>query len=100
MNEIMELGTMLELVEGEDFEAKLAGGREGRGKVPDSFFETYSAFANNNGGIVMLGLRERRSLGGFEVVGIADIDGTIKELWDRLNNTQCVNENLLGRQHV
>ena len=30
----------------EDFEAKLADGREGRGALPDSLWETYSGMAN------------------------------------------------------
>lgn len=32
-----------------EIEAKLAQGRDGRGKLPQSFWETYSAFANSQG---------------------------------------------------
>jgi predicted HTH transcriptional regulator len=34
-----------------DLEAKRAAGRDGRGAVPKSLFETYSAFANTDGGV-------------------------------------------------
>jgi ATP-dependent DNA helicase RecG len=32
------------LREGWDFEAKLAAGRDGKGAVPDSFWETYACY--------------------------------------------------------
>ncbi len=85
--------------EGRDFEAKRAEGKSGRGDVPSSFFETYSAFANTEGGIVLLGVHERedRSL---EVVGIADVERVRKALWDSLNNPQKVSVNLLSDEDV
>ncbi|MBP7569109.1 MAG: hypothetical protein KBA95_03505 [Acidobacteria bacterium] len=43
-------------VEGSDLEASLAAGRDGRGALPLSFFETYTAFANSNGGVVLVGV--------------------------------------------
>ena len=56
------------LRESVDLECKLAAGRDGHGAVPDDVWPTYGAFANTNGGTVILGLRERS--GRFEVVGL------------------------------
>lgn len=33
-----------------DLECKLAGGRDGKGALPEDFWRTYSAFANTQGG--------------------------------------------------
>lgn len=87
------------LTEGKDFEAKLAGGKDGKGELPSSFFETYSAFANTDGGVVLLGLKERHD-GTLEVAGIANIAKVQKALWDSLNNRKTVSENLLVSSHV
>ncbi len=43
-----------DLAEEVDLEAKRATGRDGRGELPRSFFKTYSAMANTNGGIILL----------------------------------------------
>lgn len=87
------------LREGWDFEAKLAGGQDGRGKLPKSFWETYVAMANTFGGIVMLGAQERedRSL---SISGIADPERVERELWNGLTNPQKVSINLLARDDV
>jgi predicted HTH transcriptional regulator len=61
------------LREGWAFEAKLAQGRDGRGELPGSFWATYSAFANTDGGVVVLGAAERDD-GTLDARGIVDID--------------------------
>lgn len=76
---------LLELAEGQDFEAKRAAGRDGQGQLPESFWETYSAMANTEGGVVLLGIDEPEP-GVFSVHGISDPVKVQKELWSGLHN--------------
>ncbi len=87
------------LREGWDFEAKKAGGRDGRGQVPADFWPTYSAMANTRGGKVVLGLKERKD-GTFAVHGIADPDKVERDLWNELTNPQKASTNVLSRNDV
>ena len=48
--------SLSELQESVDIECKLAGGKDGKGELPNSFWDSYSAFANTNGGVVILSL--------------------------------------------
>ncbi len=61
-------------------EAKLA-----KGGIPASLWETYSAFANTEGGVILLGVREEE-YGSLTVEGLANPDGLIKKFWDAVNN--------------
>lgn len=82
-----------------DLEAKRATGRDGKGELPRSFFETYSAMANTNGGIILLGIEEKPK-GFFTAVGIQEPESIFKALWDGLNNCNQVSINLLADQMV
>ncbi len=82
-----------------DLEAKAAQGRDGRGTVPESFWETYVAMANTDGGLVLLGLREKEDHS-FEPLGLQNTAKVRKSLWDGLNNTEIVSHNLLTNQDV
>ena len=77
-----------------DLEAKRAGGRDGKGALPRNLFETYSAFANTDGGVIMLGVDERQD-GRLHLVGIERADQVSDDLWNQLNNPQKVSDNLL-----
>jgi predicted HTH transcriptional regulator len=88
-----------ELAEGYDVEVKKASGRDGQGKCPKSFFESYVAMANTQGGVIFLGINEL-STGRFEVTGIASPSNVLKPLWDGLNNRQRVSANLLTNAMV
>lgn len=50
----MDLNKLLEIKEGSNIELKKA-----KNQVPKSFWETYSAFANTDGGIVIFGIDEK-----------------------------------------
>jgi predicted HTH transcriptional regulator len=95
----MDLKELEALREGWDFEAKKAAGRGGLGEVPVSFWETYSAMANSQGGRVVLGARERKDHS-LQVVGLAEPERVEKELWDGLQDPHKVSANILGRDDV
>ena len=50
IKDIIDLQT---LVESEQVEFKLAGGKDGKGELPKDFWPTYSAMANGRGGWVV-----------------------------------------------
>lgn len=82
-----------------DFEAKLAAGPDGKGALPKSLWETYSAMANTEGGVILLGARERKDRT-LELIGIPEIDRVETDLWNQLQNPQKVSANLLTREGV
>jgi len=76
--------------ESSDWEFKSA-----RGGFPGSFWETYSAMANDNGGVVVLGLRERDASIELDGLTVEQIHQYKKILWDGLHNRSIVSLNLL-----
>ncbi|HRL64598.1 MAG TPA: ATP-binding protein, partial [Segatella copri] len=67
--------------------------------VPTSLWDTYSAFANTYGGIILLGvvehMNEQDNAERFEIVGVEDADKIRKDLWNTVNSREKVNINLL-----
>lgn len=87
------LDDMASLAESVQVEFKLAGGRDGQGKVPEDMWESYSAFANTIGGEIILGVREEE--GEFTLEGIPQPDPMIDYLWQHLNDKTKVSINIL-----
>lgn len=81
-----------------ELECKLAAGREGKGELPQEFWKSYCAMANMNGGIILLGVKERD--GKFTFNSIEKPDKIIKELFDAANNPSKVSVNLLTNEAV
>jgi len=83
-----------------ELECKEAIGRDGKGALPQkTFWETYSAFANTNGGTFLLGVKENRDHT-FEVVGVPDIQKVLDELWTAVDNPQTISVNLLSEERI
>ncbi len=80
--------------ESEYIEAKSA-----LGGLPQSIWETYSAFANTNGGLVLLGVKEGNERVLYPV-NLPDPDGLIEEFWYNVKNPNRVSVNLLSEKDV
>lgn len=91
----MKKGKQFILVENHERECKLA-----TGGLPESIWETYSSFANTNGGTILLGIREHRD--SFTVEGLTDkqIVKYQKDFWSTLNDRNKVSKNILLNHHV
>ena len=77
----MELSEFGKFKEGNRLEMKAAQGRDGNGALPRSVWETLSAFANTNGGMIVLGADEPEP-GVFNIVGIKKPDKVLDDFWN------------------
>jgi predicted HTH transcriptional regulator len=87
------------LAEDYDLECKAAQGRDGRGELPDDIWKSYSAMANADGGVILLGVQEKPR-GTFRALGLIDVERVRKALWDNLHNRKQVSVNLLTENDV
>lgn len=89
-----DISNILSFHESADVEVKSA-----RGGFPDSFWETYSAFANTDGGVILLGVSERKDHS-LVVEGLTDAIKVEKDFWNMVNNRQKVNRNIMTNHMV
>ena len=69
------------------------------GGLPRSIWETYSAFANTLGGIILLGVEEYPDKT-LHPVDLPDPEKLIKEFWDIANNVNKTSVNILSDKDV
>jgi len=86
---------VLKIGENHEIECKLA-----KGGLPESLWETYSSFANTEGGIILLGIKEHRE--SFTIYGLDDrqLAKYQKEFWSIVNNRGKISKNILLNHHI
>ncbi len=87
----MEKDDLLKLNEDKNLEYK-----EAKNTVPKSFWETYSAFANTNGGTVIFGVDDQTK----KIEGVNDPKKIISDLFNMLNNPQKISHNIIKDEDV
>lgn len=75
--------------------------KQALGGLPGSLWSTYSSFANCYGGVIILGVSERKD-GSWQTVGLKKENARklTKAFWDIINNPQKVSVNLLTEKDV
>ena len=73
--------------------------KKARDGLPLSLWETYSAFANCYGGVIILGVKEQED-GSWYTTGLKNPSKIQKEFWDMVNNSKKVSINLLREDDV
>ena len=91
---MIDLESISKYQENNRIEAKTA-----LGGLPHSIWETYSAFANTLGGIILLGVREEKDKS-FHTVNLPAPESLVREFWDSVNDPKIASVNILSRRDV
>lgn len=91
----MNLSALNKYKENKRIEAKQA-----TGGLPRSIWETYSAFANTAGGVILLGVLEDKKDRTLYPVALPDPQRLIAQFLDGVNDTRVVNRNILQKKDV
>ena len=73
--------------------------KEALGGLPESLWESYCAFANAKGGVILLGVGENPDKS-FRILELLDPQELIEEFWAILRNPDFVSVNLLTEGDV
>lgn len=91
---MIDLGNIESLRENNRIEAKKA-----TGGLPLSIWETYSAFANADGGVILLGVEEYDDKS-LHVVNILNPEDLVYDFWDKVNDPCYASKNILNPDDV
>ena len=69
------------------------------GGLPRSIWETYSAFANTLGGVILLGVEEYADKS-LHPVNLPDPEGMVRDFWNAINNPSKASVNILTDRNV
>ena len=77
--------------------------KKAEGRIPKSIWETYSAFANTNGGTIVLGVEEDLHADNWDdrfcVLGVRNPENIVKDFWNTINSDK-VNVCILKDENV
>ena len=94
MQNIFDLSHFDEYREGNRLEVKKASGG-----LPRSLWDTYSSFSNCNGGVIILGVKERED-GSWYTTHLQNENKLLTDFWNTINNRSKVSVNLLNEGSV
>ena len=86
----MQLSILNKYKENTRIEAKQA-----IGGLPHSIWETYSAFANTSGGVILLGVAENKKEKTLYPVELPDPSRLVAQFWELINDKRVVSANIL-----
>ena len=92
---VERLESLMEGYESTDIEFKSA-----KGGFPGSLWETYSAFANTQGGVIVLGVKEKDGHFMIDSLSEEQIQRYKSDLWNGLNNKSICSTNILKESDV
>ncbi len=81
-------------------ENKRIEAKKATGGLPRSIWETYSAFANTSGGVILLGVLEDKKDRTLYPVDLPDPQRLIAQFLDGVNDLRVVNKNILAKKDV
>lgn len=91
---MLDLNNLQNYRENNRIEAKQA-----LGGLPESLWETYSAFANAGGGVILLGVEELPDKT-LHALDLLDPQWLMEDFWTILNDPAMVSANILTPEHV
>lgn len=86
-----------EFLPNEYFEIEYKSGKDG---FPKELWKSYSAFANTNTGIIVIGVQDKKGILNIEGLSDEQIERYKKQFWNDCNNPNTVSRNLLSNDDI